>query len=223
MAATHASDWFVWQLADSAFPTGGFAHSYGLESAWQQGEIENVESLRIFLRGCVWQAGYGVMPLVNAAYRSPGRRGELDLLAEAFLTNPVANRASRTQGRTLMATCLRVWPGAELSGLDRDVRLGHAHIAPVTGAVLHALDVPLWVVQKLVLSLALRGALSSAVRLGIVGSFEAQRLQYESAADLDTVLARCAGLDERDLSQHSPLIDLLQASHDRLYSRLFQS
>ena len=28
-----------WQLADSAFPAGGFAHSSGLEAAWQQGEV----------------------------------------------------------------------------------------------------------------------------------------------------------------------------------------
>ena len=26
--------WLVWQIADSGFPTGGFAHSGGLEAAW---------------------------------------------------------------------------------------------------------------------------------------------------------------------------------------------
>jgi urease accessory protein len=38
---TPDEDWLLWQLADSAFPTGGFAHSGGLEAAWQHGEIRN--------------------------------------------------------------------------------------------------------------------------------------------------------------------------------------
>jgi urease accessory protein len=74
-----------------------------------------------------------------------------------------------------------------------------------------------------VLHVAVRGVLSAAVRLGIAGSYEAQRLQAESAPVLDRALACAAALDERDLAQPAPLLDLLQAGHDRLYSRLFQS
>ena len=47
--------------------------------------------------------------------------------------------------------------------------------------------------------------------------------QAESAPDLDRVLARCASFRVDDLAQPAPLIDLWQAGHDRLYSRLFNS
>jgi urease accessory protein len=68
-----------------------------------------------------------------------------------------------------------------------------------------------------------RGVLTAAVRLGIAGSYEAQRLQHACAPWLDTVIARCGALTPDDLAQTAPIADLLQAAHDRLYSRLFQS
>ena len=213
----------VWQLADSAFPTGGFAHSAGLEAAWQQGEIEDRAALRRFARASLLQAGYGVLPLVNATFRAPARLAELDALADVFLLNPIANRASRVQGRALAATCSRVWPSTALSDLEARIRAGHAHLAPTTAVVLRQLSVPLSTIQTLVLFVTARTVFSAAVRLGIVGSYDAQRLQFEANTDIDDVLARCGQLDEHDLAQPSPILDLVHATHDRLYSRLFQS
>jgi urease accessory protein len=77
--------------------------------------------------------------------------------------------------------------------------------------------------QRVALFGAARGVLTAAVRLGIIGSYEAQRLQHRVGPWLDTVAAQCAGLSPDDLAQTSPMVDLWQAGHDRLYSRLFQS
>ena len=77
--------------------------------------------------------------------------------------------------------------------------------------------------QRVALFGAARGVLTAAVRLGIIGSYEAQRLQHRVSPWLDTVAAQCAALTPDDLAQTSPLVDLWQAAHDRLYSRLFQS
>ena len=65
--------------------------------------------------------------------------------------------------------------------------------------------------------------LAAAVRLGIAGSYEAQQLQASCGPWLDELLRRAASLDLNDLAQTAPIADLLQARHDRLYSRLFQS
>jgi urease accessory protein len=78
-------------------------------------------------------------------------------------------------------------------------------------------------VQKIVLYGTARGVLSAAVRLGIAGSFEAQRMQSECGPWLDRIANRCSALSTDDLAQTAPVLDLLQAGHDRLYSRLFQS
>jgi urease accessory protein len=217
------SDWLTWQIVDSAFPTGVFAHSWGLEAAWQQGEVSDLDALRAFLEASIQQAGYGSLPLVNNAYRSPDQLEALDALAEAFLLNAVANRASRIQGRTLLGTAARIWPSAALAALQSRTDATCAHVAPVSGATFRAVGLPLPTVQKVVLYGAARGVLSAAVRLGIAGSFEAQRMQYECGPWLDRIADRCSALSIDDLAQTAPLLDLLQAGHDRLYSRLFQS
>jgi urease accessory protein len=217
------SDWLAWQIVDSAFPTGAFAHSWGLEAAWQRGEIDDAGALRRFVEASIRQTAHGVIPLVNAAYLEPTRLAALDALADAFLTNPVANRASRIQGRTLVATASRIWPSDLLGEIAVKGSGLCAHVGPLCGATLHTVGLPLETVQRVVLFGAARGVLSAAVRLGIAGSYEAQRLQHECGTHLETAFEQCAAFDEDDLSQTAPILDLLQAGHDTLYSRLFQS
>jgi urease accessory protein len=217
------SDWLTWQIVDSAFPTGVFAHSWGLEAAWQQGEVGDLDTLRVFVEGSIRQAGYASLPLVNDAYQSPDRLEALDELADAFLLNAVANRASRIHGRTLLRTAGRIWPCDALTALQARADAGCSHAAPITGATFRAVGLSLPAVQQVVLYGTARGVLSAAVRLGIAGSFEAQRMQYECTPYLDRIAERCGGLSIDDLAQTAPVLDLLQAAHDRLYSRLFQS
>jgi len=216
-------EWLTWQLVDSAFPTGAFSHSWGLEAAWQLGEVPDSKHLQAFLEASIQQTGFASLPLVNQAHHDPSELEALDELADAFLVNAVANRASRMQGRALVATAARIWPVNALADLQRRVGATRAHVAPVTGAVFHALGLPLSTAQRVVLYGTARGVLSAAVRLGIVGSFEAQGLQHGCSAWLDEIASGCSTLSVKDLAQTAPLLDLMQAGHDRLYSRLFQS
>ncbi|NOT26498.1 MAG: urease accessory protein UreF [Acidobacteria bacterium] len=217
------SDWLTWQIVDSAFPTGAFAHSWGLEAAWQHGEVSNLSSLRAFLDASVQQTGFAVLPLLNAAYARTGDLEGLDALADAFTLNVVANRASRVQGRSLLATATRIWPSDPLLALKRQAEATCSHLAPVSGAVFRIVGLSLSAAQKVALYGTARGVLTAAVRLGIVGSFEAQRLQFSCGPLLESVAERCHALTPDDLAQTAPIVDLLQSSHDRLYSRLFQS
>jgi urease accessory protein len=213
----------VWQLLDSALPTGSFTHSYGLEAAFQNGEVTDDRTLEHFVHDHLHQTGHATLPLVTAAHNHPDRFVEFEAIANACLTNAVANRASRAQGRTLAATCARVWPSPEIAAFETTVRTSYGHLAPVTGATFQALDVPLRTTQQIVLFTTTRNVLTAAVRLGIVGPYRAQRLQHECGPILDAVLERCGALAVDQLSQTAPVLDLLQCSHDRLYSRLFQS
>jgi urease accessory protein len=209
------SSWLLLQLADSAFPAGGFAHSGGLEAASQ---AENLDLPR-FAREAIWQAGHGALPLLRAAFEEPGGLEAFDARAEAFLVNHVANRASRTQGRAFSSTCARIFP-SQVALKTTGLKL---HLAPLWGAVSKALDLTLEDSQRLYLWITARGVLSAAVRLGLAGTLEAQTMLAELTGTLDEALKTCGQLTLESLAQTAPLLDLLQGTHDRLYSRLFQS
>ncbi|MGD0523994.1 MAG: urease accessory UreF family protein [Polyangiaceae bacterium] len=217
-------DWLSMQLADSAFPAGGFAHSAGMEAAHQLGELAPGDVER-FVREAIWQAGFGSLPVVGAAHRDPSRVGATEATYDAFLTGAVSNRASRIQGRAFASASARSFGGDALWRLHDDVRerrlLGHH--APLFGAVAAALGVSRPDALAIWMHTILRGQLSAAVRLGLAGAHEAQAMQRATAPLLDRVVAACGELDAGALVQTAPRLDVTANQHDHLYSRLFQS
>jgi urease accessory protein len=150
---------------------------------------------------------------------------ELDTFTRATLWNHVAARASRAQGRALLDVAARsfrhdslVAARARLSRNELD-----GHLAPTFGFVTRALGVARDEALATFLHLGLRGALSAAVRLGCIGPAEGQAIHHRLHPALEAALARARALRPADVAQTAPLVELLQATHDRLYSRLFQS
>jgi len=217
-------DWIALQLADASFPTGGFAHSGGLEAALQAGALEGPGALAHFLDDALWTAGHLTLPYVGAAHDEPTALVALDWAHDAALRSPVANRASRSQGRAHLDACLRAFGGPALHALRDACRAGSPrHLAPVLGATLGVLGVSRDDTLQVHLHSTARGIVSAAVRLGIAGPGEGQRLQASCAVTQRAVIAECARLTSASQCQTAPLVDLLGAGHDRLYSRLFTS
>jgi urease accessory protein len=224
-AAGPAPEWLLWQIADSAFPTGGFAHSGGLEAAWQQGEVSSLEELSEFIQTQLGQAGQAALPFVNEAFWTPEPISEIDLLCDAFISNHVANRASRAQGRALLLAVEKAFGSARARALRAEIarRQLPSHFAPVFGAMACDLNLGHRQSVRLFLFLHLRALVSSAVRLGAIGPLVAQSMQARLAAHAESIGSKCAGLRISDVAQTAPLLDVWHGAHDRLYSRLFQT
>ena len=226
--------WLLWQLADSAFPTGGFAHSAGLEAAWQHGEVKNRGELISYVEAGLHQLGHAALPFVMAAHSEPERLEEFDDLCDAFTTNHVANRASRAQGKAFLTAVQRVFTVGQASrlspsGNSSDMETGRMpvlrfnHLTCVFGVAMRQLGVPRETTARLFFFNNLRSVMAAAVRLNIVGPMEAQAIQHQLSSTAEDVLKSCASLTLDDMAQTSPLLDLWQGAQDRLYSRLFQS
>ena len=218
-------NFLVWQLIDSSFPSGGFAHSGGLEACVQHGHVTDAQSVHAFARHSLVQCGRSALPLVTAAHSTAGSLKELDELSDVFLWNPVANRASRAQGRALLTSVRRSFHDSPFAAVEAEIRgEGMAgHYAPLFGRIFSVLDISLHDAQHAFLFIAARGMSSAAVRLGIMGTYEAQAMQRDLSSHISTIVIDSGRLDPYAIAQTAPLIDLFQATHDRLYSRLFQS
>jgi len=220
------NDWLVWQLVDSAFPAGGFAHSMGLEAAVQLKKVSDQTTLTAFIKNAILQESTSSLPFVTAAYKDTSQVTELDRLRQATLTNHMSNRASKAQGRALLTTVATSFGhlNNQLKNWKQQlVVFGHCHYAPVFGLVCKELGLSLEKTQAMHLFMSLRCLISSAVRLNVIGPLAGQCLQQELSSFAEQALATASSLLPIDAYTSVPIIELIQGHHDRLYTKLFNS
>ena len=218
-------DWVIHQLCDSAFPAGGFAHSGGLEAAFQRRQIVDSASFEQWTRWQIHQAAHHSAPLANAAYIEPDRWIDLDALADAMLSNHVANRASRAQGGAWILAVSRIFLVDSLGEIAHEIRSRNlpGHWPVLFGVGCRRLELPQPTMVRSFLFISLRGIISAAIRLGVVGPLDGQRIQARLAWFAEGLLPGALARQPPAAAQTAPILDLIQATHDRLYSRLFQS
>ena len=218
------TDWVIWQLADSAFPSGGFAHSGGLESTLQWHEVDR-QRFPEFVRAYLIQIGHGSLPIVIAAHRKPEQIVRLDGFCDTFYSNHVANRASRIQGRSFLASAEAAFASQGIQKVRGLLNRGRivGHFPSMFGVVAATLQLHARQAKRLFLFVTMRSLISSAIRLGIVGTLNGQAIQYQIGPLCERIAQKCGTFRPEEVAQTAPVIDVLQATHDRLYSRLFQS
>lgn len=111
-------------LCDGRFPSGGHAHSGGLEAAVAAGDVHDVASLELFLAGRLATAGLTSAALAATACRlvderaSDGAWAALDAEARVRTASPAIRAAGVRQGRQLLRAVRATWPASGLDALD---------------------------------------------------------------------------------------------------------
>ncbi|KAI8343939.1 hypothetical protein BC941DRAFT_491747 [Chlamydoabsidia padenii] len=237
-ASNETSSWLLYILTDSALPTGGFVASSGLEATFQAGLLTR-DTLPAFVQSSAHSYSSQTLCFVKAGYNVPDQEDPMAALDECddtceavMVANTVARRASLAQGVAMLTLYLKCFID---SRPDKDIQLvkkwklriragtTFGHFPVCFGLICRLLEVDLENTLHLWLYLFTRTLYSSAVRLNLVGPYEAQKLLFESRASVEVVIQQTNHLTMDDCCQTNPLLDVCQGMHDRLYSRLFNS
>ena len=219
------------QAADSFYPTGTYAHSFGLEGLVQQGVIHDRGSLREFLlTSAIPALRRTELPLVAAAWRALAgpawdRIGELCVLSAALRTAREARLASENIGRqrvellvSLRAAPLAVefrrrtseqgWPGSVAVAAALEGRVAGAPLDAVLAGVCHG---------------TFTGYIAAAMKLLRLGQNGAQGLLVEMLADTPSLIASARGVPEDEIGWFNPWLDIAAARHGHADARMFIS
>lgn len=220
----------ILHFADSAFPVGSFAYSYGLESAINYGFIKNSTELKNHIYSFLQQVVSMEIPFINSSYSLKNPTYSSDLIQivhtySAMLLVPTVYKSSITLGKTWYRLLEMLYPDI---GLDK---LKHHFISldlPFHYVIMSSLGLKivgfsLNDVRILFLHSALRDQISSAIRLGMVGTMEGNLIQHEFYNFFDDLLLSFNDTHYTEATRSAFLLELNQMNHDHVYSKLFQN
>jgi urease accessory protein len=219
------------QAGDSFYPTGSYAHSFGLEGLVQEDVIRDRETLRAFLLHTTIPALRHVdIPIAAHAWRALSnqdwrRVGELCVLSSALRTSRETRAALENIGRqrTELAATLhdsplardylrqaseRAWPGSMAVAAALEGRILGAPIDAVLAGVFYSN----------VMSL-----LSAAMKILRLGQNSCQTLLTEALALAPGVITEAQHTPIEQIGWFNPWLDIAAARHENADARMFIS
>lgn len=230
---TEAAGWVarLLQASDTLYPTGSYAHSFGLEGLVQEGVVKDAAGLRAFVRDQVLPPlARTDLPAAAAAWRAAAeppdweRLAALCRLASSLRGAREPREASEAIGRQRVALAARLHGGLAAE-FERRAAAGGWPVPSCVAAAIEArcLGVPLEAAMAAIVYAAVAGVSAAAVKLLRLGQNAVQALIAESLAAAPALVAEALALPEEDWGAFNPWWDIAAARHESADFRLFIS
>jgi urease accessory protein len=217
------------QLSDSAFPSGAFAHSYGIEQLINQRILRGTTGLEAFVTSYLSNVvATSDARATHAAAAAPGLDTVLRLDHALYRTRAASElrNACVQTGRRLTAEA-GIHVETPLlqdyaSALHEDATLGCHPVA--FGVVSAALDVPPADAAAALMLSAANAMLQAAMRLGRISHRDAQATLHRLRPRIDALVQQIEAFDsDTPLLAFQPLQEIASMRHERAEARLFAS
>jgi urease accessory protein len=202
---------YLLQLADSALPVGGLAHSFGLESLVELGFLQP-DGLESFLRGWLTESGALDAAFCARACSTPAEFATLNVRLAARKTARESRQGSAAMGRRLLDLAARAY------GIAVHAAGGEVQYPCCFGYVAGALDIEPGDAAAAFLQQSVAAMIFAGQRLMPLGHTQAQTILFRLKSAIAD--AACATIDAPSFT---PLIETASMCHSRLMTRLFIS
>ncbi|MBC7389705.1 MAG: hypothetical protein H7329_10870 [Opitutaceae bacterium] len=218
-------------MGDSAFPVGGFAYSYGLESATKHGFFNDHYALRQYLITYSEQLISFDFAFISSAYNldlttsNPTILKEITEGYESMLLNPQVMKANLVIGKNWMKICKQLNQSILLEQLDM-VFLEEKiqYVFPVVFAcTMQLVNIQLQKALNLFFYMAIRDQISALIRLGIAGPARAHAELHFLLKNFSNRIETYIPIPFHEAYKSAYLMEISQLKHEKVYSKLFQN
>jgi urease accessory protein len=221
------------QAGDSFYPTGGYAHSFGLEGLIELGVVHDRETLRsFFLLSALPTLRHAELPLAAHAYAAldPAapdwfRVAELCTLAHALKSPRELRAATENIGRQRAELTARLHAHPLAADyLARSASSSWPHSAAVSSALEgRVLGAPCDAVLAGITYSTLSATLSAAMKLLRLGQNSGQTLLTEMLGHAPELITTAATIPLAEIGWFNPWLDIASARHETANARMFIS
>lgn len=215
------------QISDSAFPTGAFSHSQGLEAFHAAGELGGAEDPSRLVDLQLSALSTSDCVVLRAAHR--GEDGERVTYADRLLTATKLSRelreASASTGRRFLRSVLAFGIGGRAEEYDRLVRENGAdgNLAVCYGIACQEMGIGEQEALHAYLYMTAASLVAVGQKLVPLGGNTAQRVLYELGGEVLRAAEGGASMELEDMYAFAPTIDVRSMQHERQRVRLYIS